>query len=140
MEDAAAHEHDRTASSGSILDRSAGGRDRERNCASTQYREDRATFSHRVSRVLCVFVVQQVPEYDQSHVHGLVLTTNGPTSGLACVFASGPSSAATPRAMAAVSLPAWKQVKSGRSRHASGPHNRTPALSAASWTILIARS
>src|SRR5205814_1817936 len=39
----------------------------------------------------------------------------GPTSGLACVFANDPSSAATPRATAAVSLPAWKQVKSGRS-------------------------
>ena len=55
-------------------------------------------------------------------------TANGPTSGFPCVFASVPSSAATPRAMAAVSLPAWKQVKSGRSRHANGPHSRTPAL------------
>ena len=54
--------------------------------------------------------------------------TNGPTSGLPCVLASGPSSAATPRAIAAVSLPAWKQVKSGRSRHANGPHSRTPRL------------
>src|SRR5262249_42508258 len=51
---------------------------------------------------------------------------NGPTSGLPCVFASGPSSAATPFAIAAVSLPAWKQVKSGRSRQASGPHRRLP--------------
>ena len=42
--------------------------------------------------------------------------------------ASGPSSALTPRAMAAVSLPAWKQVKSGRSRQANGPHSRLPAL------------
>jgi hypothetical protein len=42
--------------------------------------------------------------------------------------------------MAAVSLPAWKHVKSGRSRQANGPHNRTPALIAASCTMLIARS
>ena len=55
-------------------------------------------------------------------------SAKGPTSGLACVLASGPSSAATPREMAAVSLPAWKHVKSGRSRHAIGPHSRTPAL------------
>ena len=41
---------------------------------------------------------------------------------------------------AVLSLPAWKQVKSGRSRQAKGPHKRTPALIAASWTMLIARS
>src|SRR5439155_16477222 len=64
---------------------------------------------------------------------------NGPASGRPWVLASGPSSAATPRRMAAVSLPAWKHVKSGRSRHASGPQSRTPALIALSWTMLIAR-
>src|SRR5207245_1664991 len=80
------------------------------------------------------------------HVHLLCViqrfgeAANGPTSGLACVFANGPSSAATPRAIAAVSLAFWKQVKSGRSRHANGPHSRLPALMAASCTILIARS
>src|SRR5581483_5779561 len=67
-------------------------------------------------------------------------SASGPTSTLACVFASGPSSAATPLAIAAVSLPAWKQVKSGRSRQANGPHRRTLALSAASCTMLMARS
>ena len=41
---------------------------------------------------------------------------------------------------AAVSLPAWKHVKSGRSRHANGPHSRTPAASAASCTMLMTRS
>ena len=76
----------------------------------------------------------------QQRGYGFAGVANGPTSGLAWVFASGPSSAAAPRAIAAVSLPAWKQVKSGRSRHASGPHNRTPALIAASWTMLMARS
>src|SRR5437867_11536190 len=35
---------------------------------------------------------------------------NGPTAGFGCVLASGPSSSLTPRAIAAVSLPAWKQV------------------------------
>src|SRR5215468_10316513 len=57
-------------------------------------------------------------------LHGFV--ANGPTSGFACVFARGPNSAVTPRAIAAVSLPAWKQVKSGRSRQARGPQSRTP--------------
>ena len=61
-------------------------------------------------------------------------------SGLPCVLASAPSSAAAPRAMSAVSLPFWKQVKSGRSRHANGPHSRTPAASAASCTMLMTRS
>src|SRR4029077_1230091 len=65
---------------------------------------------------------------------------NGPTAGFGCVLASAPSSSLTPRAIAAVSLPAWKQVKSGRSRHANGPHSRTLALRAASCTMLIARS
>jgi hypothetical protein len=65
---------------------------------------------------------------------------NGPTSGLPCVLASGPSSAAAPREISEVSLPAWKHVKSGRSRHANGPHSRTPALIAASCTMLMARS
>src|SRR5439155_10745583 len=46
----------------------------------------------------------------------------GPTSGLSCVSFRFPSSAATPRAIAAVSLPAWKQVKWGRSSEATGPH------------------
>ena len=36
--------------------------------------------------------------------------------------------------------PFWKQVKSGRSRHANGPHSRLPAPSAASCTMLISRS
>src|SRR5215475_1100356 len=64
----------------------------------------------------------------------------GPTSGLPWVSFRFPSSAATPRAIAAVSLPAWKQVKSGRSRHESGPHSLLPAARAASWTTLISRS
>src|SRR5262245_37980562 len=67
-------------------------------------------------------------------------TANGPTAGFGCVLASAPSSSFTPRAIAAVSLPAWKQVKSGRSRHANGPHSLTFALMAASCTMLIARS
>jgi hypothetical protein len=53
---------------------------------------------------------------------------------------SGPSSAATPQPMAAVSLAFWKHVKSGRSRHAKGPHSRLPAPIAASCTMLIYRS
>ena len=65
---------------------------------------------------------------------------NGPTSGLDWVFTRLPSSAATPRRIAATSVPAWKHVKSGRSRHASGPHSRTFALSAASCTTLMTRS
>src|SRR6185437_4992366 len=69
-----------------------------------------------------------------------VLLAQGPTSGWPCVLASLPSSAATPLAMAPVSLPAWKQVKSGRSTQANGPHSRTPALMAASCTMLISRS
>ena len=56
----------------------------------------------------------------------------GPTSGTPWVSASLPSSALAPRAMAPPSLPAWKQVKSGRSTQAKGPQSRTPALMAAS--------
>ena len=67
------------------------------------------------------------PEYQ-----GFEDRAKGPTSGLPCVLASVPSSAATPRAIAAVSLPPWKHVKSGRSLQANGPHSRTRALTAAS--------
>ena len=69
-----------------------------------------------------------------------VRAAKGPISGLAWVSASAPSSTFAPRAMAAISLPAWKQVKSGRSFHANGPHSFLPALIAASWTMLISRS
>jgi len=72
------------------------------------------------------------PEICNRWCHGLGGTANGPTSTLPCVLASGPSSAAPPRLMLAVSLPAWKQLKSGRSRQASGPHRRMLALMAAS--------
>src|SRR5216684_1455012 len=69
-----------------------------------------------------------------------VLAANGPISGFAWVSADSPSSIFTPRAMAAISLPAWKQVKSGRFFHAQGPQSLTPALMAASCTMLISRS
>src|SRR5262245_48349600 len=81
-----------------------------------------------------LFVEPQILPYDFG------FTANGPTAGFGCVLASAPSSSFTPRAIAAVSLPAWKQVKSGRSRHANGPHSLTFALMAASCTMLIARS
>src|SRR5580700_1920968 len=77
--------------------------------------------------------------FARERVH-LVRAAYGPISGLAWVSANAPSSTFTPRAMAAISLPAWKQVKSGRSFHANGPHSFTPALIAASCTMLISRS
>ena len=64
----------------------------------------------------------------------------GPTSGLPCVSLSGPSSSATPRVMAESSVPAWKQVKSGRLTQLMGPQSRLCSEIAASCTILISRS
>src|SRR5215468_967648 len=68
-----------------------------------------------------------------------LLPANGPISGLPRVSANSPSSIFAPRATAAVSLPACKQEKSGRSFHAHGPHSLTPALIAASCAVLISR-
>ena len=48
--------------------------------------------------------------------------------------------ARTPVAIAPPCCWFWKHVKSGRSRHANGPHKRTPALIAASCTTLMSRS
>ena len=75
-------------------------------------------------------------DYCKRHYFG----ANGPTSGLPCVLCSSPSSALAPRMICAISLWAWKQVKSGRSFHANGPQSFLPALMAASCTMLIARS
>src|SRR4051794_24397103 len=84
--------------------------------------------------ISCRFMLSLLGGLDDRDA-GCYFAAYGPTSGLAWVSARLPNSALAPRAIAAISLPAWKQVKSGLSFHASGPHNFTPALIVASWTM-----